>query len=592
MAVQDVSLGIRINFKQIQEEISTMSFDSLTLHHITHELSQTLISGSIRHIEQANPTTFNFKISKDTQIYWLTISAHSVHARAHLINKPSPGQKQSYFADFLSTHLKHGTIINVEQLGYDRILKVTVQPTTDEPIQPPPKAIIAEFMGKHSNIILIDSSDDRILECLKHIDETMSRFREVLPGDNYVLPPQQERIDLLTIDKDTFSELFITSEVTWKTFFNQIDGLSPTLAKEIIVRSEKTELWDAFQQVIAYFDSKAIRPNLLTDGDDPVAAYPLELQQYPNASSQPYASMSDALSAYYDAITHRETIASEIQTLTQALEKQRSMLDRKETALQRDLERAEKSEDYKIQGELLLANLHKISRGQTQVEIENYYSPDLETLTIKLNPEQSPSDNAQSYFKDYTKAKRGYSQIQQRLAEVDAEQKVLSRYKSKLESAKTLESLQEFHRELLDNGYLKAQKQKKKQQDTSDGPYRKYMSKNGFLIYVGRNSQSNDLLLREIAKPRDMWLHAKQIHGSHVIIRNPENRPDIPMPTLLQAAQLAAFYSKAHHSSYVPVDYTWAKYVVKRKGNVAGYVHYTHEKTLYVEPAVPESKNK
>lgn len=566
-----------------------MSFDSLTLHHITHELTQKLIGGSIRHIEQANPTTFSFKISKNTHIHWLTISAHSVHARAHLINKPQPGQKQSYFADFLSTHLKHGTIIDIEQLGYDRILKITLQPSTDEPIQPPPKSIIAEFMGKHSNIILIDSSNDRILECLKHIDETMSRFREVLPGDNYVLPPQQEKIDPLTIDKATFSKIFPSSEATWKALFNQIDGLSPTLAKEIIARVEKSDLWNAFQQVIAYFDPNVITPNLMIDGVNPLAASPIKLQQNPNAVSHPYDTMSNALSAYYDAITEKETIASEIQTLTQALKKQESMLDRKETALQRDLERAEKSEDYKIQGELLLANLHKIIRGQKQVEVQNYYCQELETLTIKLNPEQTPSENAQSYFKKYTKAKRGYSQIQQQLAELDAEQKVLSRYKSKLESAKTFEALQKLHSEFIENGYLRTQKQKI-QQETSAGPYRKYMSKNGFHIYVGRNSQSNDLLLREIAKPRDMWLHAKQIHGSHVIIRNPENRPDIPMPTLLQAAQLAAFYSKAHHSSYVPVDYTWARYVVKRKGNVAGYVHYTHEKTLYVEPAVPSAK--
>ena len=565
-----------------------MSYDSLTLRIVSHELRKFILGGSIRHIEQANPSTFNFKISKDTKIHWLTISAHSVHARTHLINRPPPGQKQSYFADFLSTHLKHGTIIDIEQLGWDRILKITVQPRTDEHIQIPPKSIIAEFMGKHSNIILIDSTDDRILECLKHIDETMSRFREVLPGDSYVLPPQQEKTHPLTIDKTTFSQLFASSEITWKSLFSQIDGFSPTLAKETIARAEKSDLWEAFQQVIAYFNPNYATPYLLTDGENPITAYPITLQQYPNASSQPYDTMSDALSAYYDAITLKETIATELQTLTQALEKQESMLDRKETALQKDLENAEKSEDFKIQGELLLANLHKISRGQTQVEIQNYYSPDLDMLTIELNPEQTPSENAQAYFKKYTKAKRGHSQIQQRLAEIDAEQSVLKQYQNKLASAKTIESLQKLRSEFIENGYLKTQKQKK-QQEKSDGPYRKYISKNGFHIYVGRNSQSNDLLLREIAKPRDMWLHAKQIHGSHVIIRNPENRPDIPMPTLLQAAQLAAFYSKAHHSSYVPVDYTWAKYVVKRKGNVAGYVHYTQEKTLYVEPAVPST---
>lgn len=568
-----------------------MSFDSLALRIVTHELRQTLLGGTIRHIEQANPTTFSFKIGHGTQTHWLTLSAHSVHARAHLIQKPPPGQKQSYLAGFLSTHLKHGTITEIEQLGWDRILKITVQPKSDEPIQPPPKAITAEFMGKHSNIILIDTTDDRILECLKHIDETMSRYREVLPGETYALPPQQEKLNPLTINKETFSELFPTSDVTWKSLFNKIDGLSPTLAKEIIARSEKTELWEAYQQVVTCFDPNQASPQLLMNGDDPLAASPMSLHQFPDAVSQTFDTMSEALTAYYDAITLKENKASEKHTLRQALEKQKNLMQRKERGLCEDLERAEKSENYRIQGELILANLNKITRGQKQVSLQNYYSPELETLTIPLNPEQTPSKNAQSYFKKYTKAKRGYSQIQQRLAELEAKQEVLNTYESKLESAETLESLSRLHAEFIENGYLKTQQRGKQQQEISEGPFRKYISTKGFHIYVGRNSQSNDLLLRQIAKPRDMWLHAKQIHGSHVIIRNPENRSDIPMPTLLQAAQLAAHYSKAHHSSYVPVDYTWARYVVKRKGNVAGYVHYTHEKTLYVEPAVPSSKN-
>jgi predicted ribosome quality control (RQC) complex YloA/Tae2 family protein len=212
-------------------------------------------------------------------------------------------------------------------------------------------------------------------------------------------------------------------------------------------------------------------------------------------------------------------------------------------------------------------------------------------LSISLNPERGPSENAQAYFKKYTKAKRGHSRIQQLVSDVEADQGILRLYASKLEAADTLDALQRLRTEFVANGYLKAPQRGKQKQEIG-GPFRRYTSANGFQMYVGRNSESNDLLLRQIAKPRDMWLHAKQIHGSHVIIRNPENRQDIPMPTLLQAAQLAAYYSKAHHASNVPVDYTWARYVVKRKGNVAGYVHYTREKTLYVEPAVPKSKDK
>ena len=568
-----------------------MSYDSLALRLVVEELHEALLGSTIRHIEQANPHTFSFKVGRAAQTHWLTLSAHSLHARAHLTQKPASGQKQSYLADFLTTHLRRGTITAIEQLGWDRILKITVQPTSDEPIQLSPKAIIAEFMGKHSNIILIDAGDDRILESLKRIDETMSRHREILPGETYILPPQQDKLDPLTLDESAFIQLFGERvEVSWRQLFNKIDGLSPALAKEIIARAAQTDLWSAYQQVVAYFDPGNASPQLLMDGDAPLAVTPLPLHQFPHATSQAFDTMSDALTAYYDAITLNESITSERRSLTQALTKQENLLQRKTEGLHTDLERAEKADDYRIQGELILANLHAITRGQKQVELQNYYSSELEMLSIPLNPERSPSENAQAYFKRYTKAKRGRSRIQQLISDVEADQETLRLYASKLEAADTLDALQRLRTEFVANGYLKASHRGKQKQEVGEGAFRRYTSTNGFQMYVGRNSQSNDLLLRQIAKPRDMWLHAKQIHGSHVIIRNPENRQDIPMPTLLQAAQLAAYYSKAHHASNVPVDYTWARYVVKRKGNVAGYVHYTREKTLYVEPAVPSSK--
>ena len=570
-----------------------MSYDSLALRLVVHELRDALLGSTIRHIEQANAHTFSFKVGRAAQTHWLTLSAHSLHARAHLIERSPPGQKQSYLADFLATHLRRGTITAIEQLGWDRILKITVQPVSDDPIQLSPKAIIAEFMGKHSNIILIDTEDDRILESLKRIDETMSRHREILPGETYTLPPQQEKADPLTLDKAMFTELVGgQAQVSWRQLFNKIDGFSPTLAKEVVARAADIELSDAYQQVIACFDPKHASPQLLMDNGEPIAASPLPLHQFPQASCQAFDTMNEALGAYYEAITLKERIASEKRALTQALKKQENLLQRKAEGLYTDLARAESAEDYRIQGELLLANLHAVTRGQAQVELQNYYSPELEMLSISLDPERTPSENAQAYFKKYTKAKRGRSRILQLISDLEADQETLQLYVSELETADTLETLQHLRSEFVKNGYIKSPQRGKQKSDVSDGTFRRYTSSNGFQMYVGKNSQSNDLLLRQIAKPRDMWLHAKQIHGSHVIIRNPENRQDIPMPTLLQAAQLAAFYSKAHHASNVPVDYTWARYVVKRKGNVAGYVHYTREKTLYVEPAVPKSKDR
>ncbi len=587
-----------------------MSFDSLALHLVTDELRHTILNGTIRHIEQLNPHSIVLKISQSTRSHFLLISTHSVHARAHLIESPPKGQSRSHFADFLMKHVMRGKLIAIEQVGLDRVLKLTIAPTSDI-LEPSPKSIIAEVMGKYSNIILVDEASGNILESIKHIDETMSRYREVLPGLPYTPPPQQDKCHPLKLDQDTFFALVENQKISWRFLFNQIDGLSPTLAKEIIARADNPAtlagLWEAYQQVVGCFQSSANRPQVLIetddstenpeleeganytdrldDGDKVVAVSALKLLQFPDTASCYFETMSEALTAYYDAITRDEAMQSERNTLRQVLGKITTTLERKQVSLRQDLENAEQAEDYRIKGELLTANLHNVERGRTVVQVQNYYSPNLNELSIELNPQLSPSENAQQYFKKYTKAKRGVSVIHRLIADNEAEQKMLQAYASEVEEAKGLKELRGIQSEFVKKGWIKETKRQSKQSESA-GAFRKYTSPDGFQIYVGRNSKENDLLLRRVASSRDMWLHAKQIHGSHVIIRNPENKPGIPMPTLLKAAQIAAFFSKAQHSSYVPVDYTWFRYVVKPKGTAAGFVNYTHEKTLHVEPSV------
>ena len=582
-----------------------MSFDSLALHLVTDEFRDTILNGTIRHIEQLNPHSIVLKISQSTKTHYLFISTHSIHARAHLIERPPKGQSRSHFADFLMKHIIRGQITAVEQVGLDRIIKLTIAPTSDV-LEASPKSIIAELMGKYSNIILIDEASGNILESIKHIDETMSRYREVLPGLPYTPPPQPDKWHPLKLDRDTFVSLVENREVGWRFLFNQIDGLSPTLAKEIIARagdpSTPAQLWEAYQQIVSCFQPSHSRPqvlieangsvkqsqsesNNLAEGDKVVAVSALKLSQFPNTESQFFQTMSEALSAYYDAVTRDEAMQSERNALRQVLNKLSAALERKQVSLRRDLENAEQAEDYRIKGELLTANLHHVERGQTVIEVQNYYAPDLSVLPIELDPQLSPSENAQQYFKRYTKAKRGVSVIHRLIADNEAEQEALQAYVSEVEEVKGLKKLRVIQSEFMKKGWIKETKRQSKQSESA-GAFRKYTSPDGFQIYVGRNSKENDLLLRRIASSRDMWLHAKQIHGSHVIIRNPENKPGIPMPTLLKAAQIAAFFSKAQHASYVPVDYTWFRYVVKPKGTASGFVTYTHEKTLYVEPSL------
>ena len=600
-----------------------MSFDSLALHLVVHELHDTILNGQVRHVEQLDRHSITLKISQRAETYRLLISAHPVRARTHLIKRPSKRQEESHFADFLTKHITRGRITAIEQMGWDRVLKITTESNSDV-IEPSLRSIIAEFMGKHSNIILIDEATGKILESIKHIDGTMSRYREILPGLNYTPPPRQERLNPLTLNHVTFAALIENQkELNWRFLFNRIDGLSPTLAKEIIVRAGESptlnQLWEAYQQIIVSFNPVYSQPQvlianalcatssnqgsssaeavmseseaaqgLLNDSNQLVAVSALELRQFLHTDSIPFATMSEALSSYYDTIARVESIKLERHTFNQVLDRLSVAIDRKLILLHMDLADSEKADDYRIKGELLTANLHCLKRGQTCVEVQNYYSPELSPLKIELNPQRGPSENVQQYFKRYTKAKRGRSVINQLIADYKAEQEVLRAHALEVEKASTLEELLAIRSEFVKKGWIKLGKQGKKK-GISETTFRKFTSPNGFQMYAGRNSKENDLLLRQIATARDMWLHAKQIHGSHVIIRNPENRPDIPMPTLLQAAQIAAFFSKARHSSHAPVDYTWARYVVKPKGSAPGLVTYTREKTLYVEPGLPQT---
>ena len=317
-----------------------MSFDSLALHLVTDELRHTILNGTIRHIEQVNAHSIVLKISQSTETHFLLISTHSIHTRAHLIERPPKGQPRSHFADFLMKHVMRGKLTGIEQVGLDRILKLTIAPTSDV-LQASPKSIIAELMGKYSNIILVDEASGNILESIKHIDETMSRYREVLPGLTYTPPPQQDKWDPLKLDQDTFVSLVENRKVGWRFLFNQINGLSPTLAKEIIARTgdglTPVDLWGAYQQIIGYFQHARSQPQVLIeadnfqpeaeasnhpylqDSDKVVAVSALKLTQFPNTESRFFETMNEALSAYYDTVMRDEAVQSERNALRQVL---------------------------------------------------------------------------------------------------------------------------------------------------------------------------------------------------------------------------------------------------------------------------------
>ncbi len=448
-------------------------------------------------------------------------------------------------------------------------------------------------MVTYTNITLADDVPGKILESIKHIDEEMSRYREVLPGLEYVLPPQQEKLNPFNLEKSTFMSLFEdTKQQTWRVLLNNIDGMSPILAKEIVARAERNNsqdaLWDAFQEVFDVFQDNKHSPQVhvsAEDDTDVIDAAALPLVQFPEAKRLRFDSMNAALEYYYEFITLKEEIVVQRNAMNQVLNKKQVALENKLMALLEDSENAENADDFRISGELLLANLHKTQRGQTVLEVENYYDPEQSKFAIELDPRFTPSENAQRYFKQYKKSKRGMNVIRNLISENEALLDIIKYYVAEVEHAESLKRLLVIRAELVEKGWISDTRKKAKKQ--KEGVFRRYISSNDYHIYVGRNSKENDLLITRIARKDDMWMHAKHIAGSHVIIRNPEKRTGIPMPTLLEAAKIAAHFSKASKSSNVPVDYTWVKFVIKPKGAKPGFVTYTREKTLYVEPEKP-----
>jgi len=577
-----------------------MYFDSLTLRTVVSELRNTILGGTIRHVFQSRPDEIGLKIATAGGNQNLLFSSHSQCARAHLLKRiPKTTKERFHFTSFLIQHIIRGTVKQIEQVGFDRILKVYISPP-ESLADISPKVLIAEFMGKHSNIILVDETNGKILESIKRIDETMSRVRQVLPGLEYVLPPQREKLNPFSLDYSTFSSTLEgdAKKLTWRALLNNIDGMSPALAKEIVARAE-TEgessgtlesqnlkvIWEAFKEVVEPFQNDILLPQVFAspkDETDVLAVAALPLVQFASSQKLHFESMSEALEYFYDCITIKEEITSQINALKQSLKKKREAVENKLVALSGDLATAENAEDFRIKGELLTANLYRLRRGRSEVEVENYYDENMGKIVIELNPSLSPSDNAQQYFRRYTKAKRSLTVITNLVAENQSLLDVVAHYESQVEQAGGLEQLLKIRKELVEKGWVSEGGKNRKKERKED--FRIFTSPDGFNIYVGRNNKENELLIKHVAKKDDMWLHAKQIAGSHVIIRNPERKPGIPMPTLLAAAKLAARFSKAGRSSHVLVDYTWAKYVVKPKGTEPGFVTYTREKTLFVAP--------
>lgn len=582
-----------------------MAFDGLVMAAVREELNRTVIGGRIEKIYQPLAREILLVIHKDRTKHRLLISADAGKARIHVTKTVRENPlTPPLFCMVLRKHLEGGKIAGIDQPGLERILKIRVE-ATDELGILAEKTLICEVMGKHSNVILVNPSTNTILDGISRYSYATSRHREVLPGRQYVPPPESEKQDPSIVSEDIFrSRLWDPSQdlPVEKMLLNSFDGLSPQTCREIVARAglepavgsqslgelELNLLWNVFKTIQEQLRSGEFKPVVCYKDNTPAAFSAVSLTHLPEACCK-QGGISEVIDEFYSVKERREQFRQEAANLLKTLKNEIKKAGKKHAIHTLNLEKAADAEKLKIFGELITANLFRIPERADTVELENYYDPEGKTVLIPLDPRFPVAKNAQLYFKKYTKARQAGIIARNYLLETGAELDYLESVVTAAEQAENMTELKEIRAELIKEGYLKPEKTgsknaKKQETQASKPEPMKIKTAEGFEILVGRNNRQNDYLTMKLAQPDDLWLHVKDIPGSHIVVRNPQTAGVVPDHVIERAAEVAAYYSRARESSKVPVDYTLRKNVRKPKSAKPGMVIYDSQKTVFVEP--------
>ncbi|MDQ2087163.1 NFACT RNA binding domain-containing protein [Herbivorax sp. ANBcel31] len=575
-----------------------MPFDGIVTKSIVDEMSQILVGGRIDKIYQPEHDEILINIRAQGKNLRLVISANTSYPRIHFTKhtKENP-VSPPVFCMLLRKHLAGGKITDVIFHDFERIVTLNID-SLNELGDLTHKKLVAEVMGKHSNIILLNA-ENKIIDSIKHVDKDTSSIREIMPARQYSLPPAQNKISPKDFNVDClFNKIKDQSNMQVSKFLlSNIKGFSPLLCKEACFCSEiepdtlieklsdkdvknlKLVLNDMTKDIVNSNFTPCIIWNSF-DSLKPLDFHSFKITQYENIEY--FQSISHVLDMFYSSKDNIERLVQKKSSLFKVLNKSINRCNKKITIFQDAIRKAAKRDRYKLFGELITANIYCIPKNLEKVSLLNYYSNDNEYIEIPLDKTLSPQQNAQKYFKKYTKSKRADIHAKEQLKETRLELEYLESVFHNLENCKSLSEIDEIRQELILEGYLKDKKKKKNKKDALPSSPLKYKSSDGTHIYVGKNNVQNDKLTFKISSSNDIWLHTKEIPGSHVIIR--KEKCDISDNTLLEGALLAAYHSKAKMSAQVEVDYTTVKNVKKLKGAQPGMVTYENHKTIVTTP--------
>lgn len=557
-----------------------MAFDGVVTRAIVYECNQILKGGKIRKIYQPHRRDLTLVIRSQGKNYSLTISADPVYPRMHLTTykHQNPAEPPS-FCMILRKFCEGGWIESIQQVGMDRIVHLNIR-TRNEIGDDVQKRIVVEIMGKHSNIILIDCETNTVLDSIVHVDQQISRVRQLLPGVPYSPPPTQQKLHPLEVTYEQFIAGFDYNRGKLdQQIVQRFTGLGPQIAKEILHRSrlpKREALWQSFHTLMQQIHKHHYQPMIIETREKKVLTV-IPLTSI-NGNIETFRTVNQCVDHYYTTKATQNQLKQQIQDLSRRLQNERKKNIKKLKQLKKKEEDHKKAKQAQFFGELLMASLHKIKRGMTEVEVVNYFDPSLPTVTIPLDPARTPVENAEHYFKIYRKFKDSQQWIQQQHEKTIRTIEYLESIQTQLLHANQ-EEIDQIREELSEIGIIKTKRNTSKKRETRPTPL-KVFSSDKTLILVGKNNRQNDYLTHQIASSGDTWLHAREIPGSHVVIRSSTFSEE----TLLEAAMLAAYFSKARDSSQVPVDYTLIKHVKKPKGAHPGFVTYKHQKTIFVTP--------
>ena len=580
-----------------------MAFDGITVSAIKAEIEDKILGGRIDKVYQPEKDEIILGIRSMGQAYKLLLTSNASNPKFHFTQtNPSNPMTPPLFCMVMRKHLQSGKIIKIEQPDFDRILNIYVE-SLNELGDYSVKKLVLEIMGRHSNIILTDENNT-ILDCIKHIGHDTSSVREVLPGREYTLPPSQGKINTLELDNNDFNEVlennpsFEIQSVIYKNY----TGISPIAASEICYRAnvngstpvealtdiQKEIVFNKFAELVEDIKANRFYPESITNEKGKTIDFsPIEMTQFNGLEIKKYTSISELIESFYANRDFAYRIGQKTQDLRKVITQNIERWIRKKDIQMQTLRSIKNRDELRLKGELLTANIYSIKKGMTTVELPNYYSENQELVAIELDSNKTPSENAQKYYKAYNKAKRTFEALKDQIKSNDEELAYLESVLTSVNNCTDEQDVKEIRRELREEGYVKKVKNQKDKSKKHSVPLH-FISQDGFDIYVGKNNIQNDELTLKFARPRDIWMHTKNIPGSHVIIV--ANGQTIPDTTLNEGAMLSAFYSKAKNSSKVPVDYTEKKNVKKPNGSKPGFVIYETNKTAYITTSEEEIK--